>query len=64
MSVYEVAFELNKLWLPLNQILLPIPTDRVVEVLDVLKKMGVVPFTEPIKFGITQTHLDAEINCT
>ena len=59
MSVYEVAFELNKLWLPLNQILLPIPTDRVVEVLDVLKKMGVVPFTEPIKFGITQTHLDA-----
>ena len=64
MLPYEVAFELNKLWLPLDQVLLPIPTDRVVEVLGVLKEMGVVPFTEPIKFGITQTHLDAEINCT
>jgi len=59
MSVYEVAFELNKLWLPLDQVLLPIPTDRVVEVLGVLEEMGVVPFTDPIKFGITQNHLDA-----
>jgi len=56
---YEVAFELNNLWLPLDQVLLPIPTDRVVEVLGVLKEMGVVPFTDPIMFGITQNHLDA-----
>lgn len=58
MDPYEVAYQLNKTWLPLNWVLLPVPTERVLELLDVLREMGVVPFTDPIRFGVTQTHLD------
>lgn len=58
MHPYDVAEELNKIWLPRDWILLPIPTSRALEVLDVLRKMEVIPFTTPIRFGITQTHLD------
>ena len=57
-DTYEVAIQLNKTWLPLDWILLPIPTSRALEVLEVLRQMGVVPFEDPIRFGITQTHLD------
>jgi len=57
-DTYEVAIQLNKTWLPLDWILLPIPTSRALEVLEVLRQMGVVPFEDPIRFGITQNHLD------
>jgi hypothetical protein len=49
-----IAFVLNQRWVALDTVLLPIPTERLMEVIGLLKKRGIRLSLEEL--GITANH--------